>query len=108
MSSSLRSWGRDGGGLWPRLVRREPITEICKVARGRGFVSNRKGWPGGNFGIPSEIWGLARIFVLYTYYTSYIESRQKKTYLSDDNLDLKSGVIVIWMFILASNCTFIF
>jgi hypothetical protein len=33
--SSLRSWGRNGGGLWPRLVRREPIiTEICKVARG--------------------------------------------------------------------------
>jgi len=23
--SSLRSWGRNGGGLWPRLVRREPI-----------------------------------------------------------------------------------
>jgi hypothetical protein len=26
-TSSLQSWGRNGGGLWPRWVRREPITE---------------------------------------------------------------------------------
>lgn len=37
--SSLRSWGRNGGGLWPRLVRREPIiAEICKVARGNSGI----------------------------------------------------------------------